>query len=141
VRTNDGWISRLRGRRRAFTAGIATIATLAVMGVTAPAALAFPESGYLMTCDPRGSADVCWWNYSDAHTLDDIRTQTQYNRDQVCAKARHNYTTGPVAEGSACWAGVNYTYAQFDGTHQLKKGYGYWAGNGSGIWVRVRAHY
>lgn len=129
---------------RSRSVAIAAISTLAAvigcLAIAAPAQ-AFPESGYLHTCNNKGSGDVCWWNPNDAHTLDDIRSNTQYNRDQVCAKARYNTTTGAVDPQSACASGTDYVAAQFDGTHQLKKGYGYWAGNGGQIWIRVRAHY
>lgn len=129
-------------RRRKLAATVSAVLAMIVASLAfAAPAQAFPESGYLQTCDPRGSGDVCWWNYSDAHTLDDIRTQTQYGRDQVCAKARYDYTTGAVDPQSVCVPNTDYAAAYFDGRHQLKKGYGYWSGNGTGIWVRVRSYY
>lgn len=130
-----------RGRRKLVAAGTTVLSAFVACMILAAPAHAFPESGYLHTCDPRGSGTECWWNYSDAHTLDDIATQTENGRDQVCGKARKDYTTGPVDPDSACWANVSHMSAQFDSTHVEKKGYGYWAGNGGGIWVRVRAHY
>lgn len=72
-----------------------------------------------------------------------MRTNTQYGRDQVCAKARLNNVNGPVAEPdrSGCAPNTDYISVQYDGTQVPKYGYGYWSGNGGGIWVRVRADY
>lgn len=110
-------------------------ALAAAMGaVTATPAHAWSDALY---CNGMGSGSVCWLNYYDTHSLSDVDSGPQYGRDSVCAKARNNVTTGPVSPGSVCRSNTNYARAYFVDSYQQKKGYGYWAGNGGNIWVRV----
>lgn len=90
-------------------------------------------------CSSIASADRCFHNYygSVGYTWGQI--SVQYNRDQVCLKARDGHVDGPVSPGSDCSAGgTNWKQAYFWYTTP-KKVYGYWAGNGGSIWGLTQA--
>lgn len=122
-------------KRRAIA--IVSAAALAVGGGLVGAA---PASAWVdnVQCNDKGSGDQCWLNYNTPRRVIGVVVNTQYHRDQVCGKARNDVINGPVSPGSACTPGsadgiaVTFTY-----TSQLKKAYGYWAGNGGQIWVRI----
>lgn len=91
-------------------------------------------------CPSAGSADRCWNNYNATASYAAAATYTQYNRDQVCTKARDAHINGPVSGGSNCSAGgTNYFQTWFYSPGTPKKVYGYWAGNGGNIWVYADA--
>lgn len=115
-----------------FKIAVSTLTSVLALATGAESALAWSSSTH---CTNLGSGDVCWVNYYDTHSLSQVSTDTQYHRDSVCAKARDNVTSGPVSAGSGCGSGLNHYTSYFNNYSQQKKGYGYWAGNGGGIWV------
>jgi hypothetical protein len=132
--SNTG-VVRVQARRFALCAAI-LLAGISIAGVHAQSAQACCAD---VTCNAFSSGDVCWVDYYTAYQMVDGYTQSQYGRNQVCAKARDSIVSGPVSPGSACISNTNFGYADFTYPSVYKKAYGYWAGAGGPIWVIASA--
>ena len=134
-----GLISTRSVRRRRAQCVTAAIATGLAVGVLASSsATAADYAGPICTT---GSADRCFYNYSWTAGISFSAMSVEYQRDQLCAKARDGHINGPVSGGSSCnyggyWWGSNYTSPSTP-----KKAYGYWAGNGGAILIQTGVLY
>lgn len=113
----------------------ASLAAVVVTGAAAAGASSASAAYFSNTCQNRASAQVCWLDANNPKYAYSVEVQTQYTRDQVCAKARDNSTSGPITPGSSCASGSSGFAVTLGASSTPRYPYAYWAGNGNPIWV------